>query len=340
MLEIRQKVREIRDVDSRSIPPELLTATEPYVLKGLVRDWPFVKAGNESLTAAGRYLLSFYSDKPVGIGCGPSGIAGRLFYNDDMSAFNFDQGRVHLSQVLNEILRYESSDAAPTYYVGSTPVDVCLPGFRAENDLDLGDRKPLVSIWLGNRTRVAAHWDLPDNLACCAVGRRRFTLFPPDQIKNLYVGPLDVTPAGREISLVDFHDPDFERFPGFREAIEAAQVAELEAGDALFIPSMWWHHVEGLDALNVLINYWWRQSPDYMGTPVNALNLALITIRDLPAEQRKVWQDLFQHYVFAAADDDFAHIPEESRGILGPIDEEIARATRDELCSKLSRRGR
>jgi hypothetical protein len=34
---------------------------------------------------------------------------------------------------------------------------------------------------------------------------------------------------------------------------------------------MWWHHVEALDAFNVLVNYWWRQSPAYMDTPTNAL---------------------------------------------------------------------
>ena len=37
----------------------------------------------------------------------------------------------------------------------------------------------LASLWLGNRTRIAAHYDLPDNLAVVAAGRRRFTVFPP-----------------------------------------------------------------------------------------------------------------------------------------------------------------
>ena len=190
---------------------------------------------------------------------------------------------------------------------------------------------------MGSRSRIAAHWDLPDNIACCAVGRRRFTLFPPDQLENLYVGPLHFTPSGQEVSLVDFHNPDFDKHPKFREALKSARVAELEPGDAVFVPSMWWHHVEGLESLNVLINYWWRQSPDYMGTPVNVLKHALLTIRDLPAEQRRAWHDIFQYYVFDADDSTFEHIPERAQGPLGPINEQTARMLRAELLKKLNR---
>ena len=337
MLEIDRTVNEVQGVRPDAVPDEILTSTEPLLLRGLVADWPFVKAGLDSATAAADYLLRFYGDAMVGAGYVKPENAGRFFYNEDMSGFNFDRDMAKLDQVLVEILRYERVDAAPSRYVGSTKVDACLPGFRAENDVNLGDRAPLVNFWLGNRTRIAAHWDLPDNLACCAVGHRRFTLFPPEELENLYVGPLHMTPSGREVSLVDFHEPNFDKYPRFRKALKNAQVAELEPGDALFVPSMWWHQVEGLDSLNVLVNYWWRQSPSYMSTPVNALNLALLTIRDLPLEQRKAWQNMFRYYVFEADQDTFQHIPEPARGPLGPIDEQVARQLRADLLNKLNR---
>src|SRR6185436_21088699 len=132
-----------------------------------------------------------------------------------------------LDAVLDEILRHEQSEKPPAIYVGSTTIDTCLPGFRGENDLAMGERAPLASIWIGNRTRIAAHHDLPDNVACVVVGHRRFTLFPPEQLVNLYIGPLDFTPAGQAISLVDFHAPDAAKFPRFEEALRHACVAEL-----------------------------------------------------------------------------------------------------------------
>ena len=337
MIEIDRTVKEVQGVRADAVPTEILTSIEPLLLKGLVADWPFVKAGRESASAAAQYLLKFYADVPVGVGYGPPEINGRFFYDDDMSGFNFGRDIAKLDQVIAEILRYEQADEAPSCYVGSTQIDTCLPGFRADNDVDFGSISPLANFWLGNRSRIAAHWDLPDNLACCAVGRRRFTLFPPEELENLYVGPLHVTPSGREISLVDFNKPDFDKYPRFRDALKSAQVAEMEPGDALFIPSMWWHHVEGLDSFNVLINYWWRQSPSYMGTPVNALNHALMTIRDLPPEQRKVWHDLFRYYVFDADESAFEHIPEHARGPLAKVDEQTARRLRADLLNQLNR---
>lgn len=337
MPEISQTVKEVPGIRADAVPDDVLTSTEPLVLRGLVTDWPFVQAGLGSASAAAQYLLKFYANADVGVGHVPPGEAGRFFYNEDLSGFNFDRDMAKLDEVLAEILENENEDDARSCYVGSTKIDACLPGFRAENDVEFGNRAPLASFWLGSRSRIAAHWDLPDNLACCAVGRRRFTLFPPEELENLYVGPLHMTPSGREVSLVDSHDPDFDKYPLFRKALESALVAELEPGDALFVPSMWWHQVEGLDGLNVLINYWWRQSPGYMSTPVNALNLALLTIRDLPAEQRRAWQNMFQYYVFNAAEDTFDHIPERARGLLGPIDEQIARQLRADLLNRLNR---
>jgi hypothetical protein len=337
MLPIANKIREITGVDPRALPDDVLLSTEPLVLKGLVADWPIVRAGLESSQAASAYIRKFYQDATVGALLGAPDIEGRFFYNDDLSGFNFRAVKLKLDVMLDEVERHQDAAKPPAIYVGSTTVDTCLPGFRAENDLGFGDRQPLVSIWLGNRTRIAAHHDVPDNIACVVVGHRRFTLFPPEQLENLYIGPLDFTPAGQAISLVDFAQPDLQRFPKFAEAVRHAQVAELAPGDAIFIPSMWWHHIEALDRLNVLVNYWWRQSPAYMDSPIGALMLAIMSVRDLPKAQRDAWQNLFRHYVFEADENTASHIPEKARRVLSPLDAEAVREIRARLLQRLNR---
>ncbi|HTJ17072.1 MAG TPA: cupin-like domain-containing protein [Steroidobacteraceae bacterium] len=337
MLAVANTIEEIAGTDPQSLSEELLARTQPAVLRGLVSSWPVARAGRESAAATDAYLRRFYKDATVNAMLGAPEIGGRFFYSEDLSGFNFKAVRTKLDTVLDEIARQSKAEIPPAIYVGSTTVDTCLPGFRAENDLALGNRQPLVSIWLGNRTRIAAHHDLPDNIACVVAGRRRFTLFPPEQLENLYIGPLDFTPAGQAISLVDFARPDFTKFPQFAAALQHAQVAELGPGDAIFIPSMWWHHIESLDALNVLVNYWWRRSPAFMDSPMSALMLAILTVRDLPPEQLKAWQNLFRHYVFEADEHTTAHIPPQARRVLGPMDAEAARELRARLLQRLNR---
>ena len=96
---------------------------------------------------------------------------------------------------------------------------------------------------------------MSNNIACCAVGARRFTLFPPDQVANLYPGPLEPTPGGQVVSHGRFPRARSRPLPRFAEALAAAQVAELEPGDALIYPALWWHHVEALSDFNVMVNY-------------------------------------------------------------------------------------
>ena len=323
-----------------ALPDALLGATQPLVLRGLVADWPLVQAARRAPAAADAYLRRFYRDATVLAAHGAPELAGRIFYNDDLSGFNYTLQYVRFDQVLDMLQAHLDDARPPTFYVGSTTLDACLPGLRAENDLGFGGRDPLASLWIGNRTRIPAHYDLPDNVACVAAGRRRFTLFPPDQLKNLYVGPLDFTPAGQSVSMVDLQQPDLQRHPRFAEALRHALWAELEPGDAIFIPSMWWHAVEGLAPFNLLVNYWWRQSPGWMDTPAHTLQLALMTLRDLPPAQRAAWQEIFRHYVFASDGSAAAHVPAAARGVLAPLDELGARALRAQILQRLNRQGR
>jgi hypothetical protein len=169
-------------------------------------------------------------------------------------------------------------------------------------------------------------------------GRRRFTLFPPEQIANLYIGPLDFAPTGAPMSLVELAAPDLERYPKFPQALAAAQVAELGPGDAIFIPPLWWHHVHSLDNLNVLVNYWWNATTygqQAENSAFDCLMHSILNMRDLPPETRRAWGALFEHYVFGPQEGITAHIPAARLGILGALKAEDRARLRAHLGKRL-----
>lgn len=326
-------VKEVQCEHFTQLSDDILSANQPVILRGLIKTWPLVQAGQISNAQVSQYLSGFYNQKPVFALMAEAQEQGRFFYNQTLDGFNFSRQAFQLDALLNKLISLPVD--SPAYYVGSTSVDSILPGLRSHNDIPQLADKPLVSIWIGNQSRIAAHYDVTDNVACVAVGKRRFTLFAPEQMENLYIGPLDFTPAGQPASLVDFHQPDFSRYPKFKTALEHAQIADLEAGDALFIPSMWWHHVEALSELNVLVNYWWRQVPMHVGAPGDALHHAILSIKDLPEAQRQAWRAIFEHYVFAPVEQ--THIPHNARGSLNTLDENSARKLRAMLLNNLNR---
>jgi hypothetical protein len=321
--------------NASELDERLKSAQCPFVVRGIARDWPLVTAGVDGGGAAARaYLLSHARDRRFEVNIGEPGKGGRLFYDEQMG-MNFRMGRASLADIFAGIDANQDKPDAPVIYLSSLNIHDYFEGLHEANHVDLGGRETRDSIWIGTRTEIAAHNDIPNNLAVCAVGSRRFTLFPPETFADLYLGPLENTPAGRAVSMVDLSNPDFRRYPRFATALDQAQVAELEPGDALFIPSMWFHHVEALDSFNVLVNYWWRDTPRFLGDPEQALLHAILAVRDLPDSARERWKALFDHYVFSAGAG--THLPDGKRGILDRLTAETAGRLRAFLLRSLSR---
>ena len=336
----RLPIREFPGRDDAAFLSELVASGRPAVLRGLIEHWPSVREARISPVAEVSYLRRFDSGAPVDAIMTPPEVAGRVFYNDTFSGFNFIRNRLTLSAVAEQVLRYSAFERAPAVAAQSALVKDCLPGFAEENRLAALDPSIPARIWLGNAITTPTHLDEWNNLACVAAGRRRFTLFPPQQIGNLYVGPLDFAPTGAPMSLVRLDEPDFERFPRFREALAAAVTAELTAGDAIFIPPLWWHHVESLERFNLLVNYWW---PAGGGDPLgsdsgfDALLHAILNLRRLPPATREAWGALFEHFIAASEQQVTGHIPPQRHGILGPLTHSSEQKWRAFLAGRLQR---
>jgi hypothetical protein len=318
-------IAEWRDVDRERFDTEIATRYAPAVLRGVVGDWPAVARARESPQAIAAYIDGFDSGTLVDALMMPPAAKGRIFYNRDLNGFNYSHDKLPIKSVNAQLMRYLKFENRPAVAVQSAPISQCLPGFGAENRLSLLDGDIAPRIWLGNSVVTPAHFDESSNIACVVAGRRRFTLLPPEQVANLYIGPLDHAPTGTPISLVSFREPDYERFPRFREAMAAALVAELEPGDALYIPPLWWHHVESLEKYNVLVNYWWKSAAQ-ADSALGALVHALVSLRGLPEEQRHAWRTIFDHYVFDPPEP--AHIPGARRGVLGEMTPELSKQVR------------
>lgn len=344
MLNIIKKTKVINIDQSGDVPEDIFLSSQPVILRGLVKNWSLLKVGLQSNEQAIDYLKRYYNGKPSFAYFGSPEIKGRFFYNEDATKLNYESKQTKVDEVLDLILATISEENPPAHYIASNFIDSHFPKLREENDLTLSSHiknnlitKPDIKIWIGNSTLACCHYDTSSNIACCVVGKRRFTLFPPDQINNLYPGPLELTPGGPTISMVDFHQPDFDKYPRFRDALAVGQVAELEAGDAIFIPCMWWHQVEGMSPFNVLVNYWWNNTPKYMGEGTNVLQHALLSIKDRSIEEKKAWKHIFDYYIFGDAEHAGEHLPEQARGALGKIDDIQARKLRAKLINQLNR---
>jgi hypothetical protein len=332
-------IAEYEGMDRERFEREIVPKGEPAVLRGLVSGWPIVAAAREGDDALAAVLRGAASGEPFEAWFGAPEIEGRFGYTPDFGGFNHERRLATVDQLLDLLLRQKGHERPFSMYAGGIPIRKHLPGLLPAIPAPVLDtsKATLISLWLGNRTRTAAHWDLPQNLACVVTGRRRFTLFPTDQLPNLYVGPLDFTLAGQPISLVDVEKPDFEQHPRFAEALEHAQQAELGPGDALYIPSLWWHAVASLDELGAMINFWWRDAEPPLLTPLNALYHAVITMKNLPPNELAAWQVLFDHYVFEENGDPVEHLPEKARGILGKRTPELVARVKKLLVDALGR---
>lgn len=338
------KIKEYHDLSPEAFWQEVRGLHQPAVLRAALSDWPLVQKGQLSHQALCQHLKRFSNTQPVSVFAGAPDIQGRFSYNEDLSGFNFERYAMELDPFLDKLLQFQEQKNAdpqqpvPSVYAGAVNLDRHLPRLSATLPMPFipDDIQCLASLWVGNRTRVAAHWDLPQNLACVVAGTRRFTLFPITELNNLYIGPLDRTLAGQPSSLVDFHQPDLQQFPRFAQAIPQAQIAELQPGDMLFIPSLWLHHVESLTDFGAMVNYWWREGPEFLETPFTTMMHALLTIRDLPEAERLAWREVFDHYIFQVNGDPMAHLPQNAKGLFGKIGPDSLQQIKSFLLQRLN----
>ena len=330
---ILQKMAEWQSVDRGGCGNKNINANRPAVLRGLLRNWPAVQAGRQSPASVVNYLKRLDTGGTVNAFVGPPEIKGRFFYSDDFQGFNFESKDVSISTALDNLVSLAEAPQSPAIALQAIQVPNIMPSFLGDNAMPLLDSDIAPRIWISNKSMIAAHFDVNHNVACVVSGSRKFTVFPPDQVSNLYVGPLLRTPGGPPISVVDLRNPDLERFPRFAKALESGQEALLEPGDAIYIPILWWHGVESLEPLNVLVNYWWNDTLSAHHDPMLSLIHSMVLMSGLPAVQRDAWRELFDCLVFQSAGNPGAHLPSDLRDVMG----NLSSADRDQIIERMAK---
>lgn len=294
---------------------------KPFVMRGFADDWEIVKQikqfeSNSSSTI--NYLQQHASNPLQNVPTTriPASEKSRMFYNPDMTAMNFGVADLPLHNCLDR-MRGNTDEAQ--YAAQCVSIEKVFPHLLSKISNPLVEETLSPFIWFGNRVVVAPHFDETNNIAVVAAGTRRFTLFPPQQTKNLYVGPLDFTPAGQAISLVNILAPNLELHPQYSQAYRSSLSVELTPGDAIYIPTPWWHHVQSLSDFNILINYWWNQCDAGTAKPLAALLHAMQAFKSLPPAQRDGFKAMLDHFVFDDPYNAHAHIPEHAKGWLGNL---------------------
>ena len=315
-------IKEWHNVDANIFNSEIVPLNKPAVIRGLVNHWPSVQHAKKSDQAIVDYLNQFNQDKAVAILLAPPSIGGNFTYQEDLKSYNFKRENHPLKSVLQSLLELSNVEKPNAIAAQGLSLDEHFTGFNSNNQQNLINKTEDAKIWIGNRTTTTTHYDHIDNLACAVAGKRRFTLFPPEQISNLYMGPLLATPAGPPISMVELKNPDLRRYPKFQKALDSSASIVLEAGDAIFIPYMWFHNVESLDPFNALVNYWWSASQHSASVPYQAMLFSMLDIPELPIEQRKIWKEFFDYYVFQLDGKPADHLPDDLEDIISSLPSE------------------
>eukprot|EP00455_Lapot_gusevi_P051340 TRINITY_DN7628_c0_g1_i2.p1 TRINITY_DN7628_c0_g1~~TRINITY_DN7628_c0_g1_i2.p1 ORF type:complete len:314 (+),score=46.33 TRINITY_DN7628_c0_g1_i2:81-1022(+) len=103
-------------------------------------------------------------------------------------------------------------------------------------------------------SRLWTHYDIPDNFLIHVTGRKRVVLFPPSDAPFLYL-------QSSSSYITDIDHPDLHLYPKFQHAHPIQ--CQLEPGDILFLPALWFHHVVATD-FSVSVNVFWHHLEEEM----------------------------------------------------------------------------
>ncbi|CAM6004744.1 unnamed protein product [Sphagnum balticum] len=217
-----------------------LKANRPIVITGLVNQWPALK----------NWDFEYFSKNFGDVKAGAFSLIG------GECDLNTERGSKLESVSVAESISSITEGRLDNGWAIATPVSIFPTKFQKDYYPPpyCADGKFLRSMtFLGPKgTITSLHHDLPENLYVMVKGKKRIMLFAPSS--PVYPNsPFSKLPNH---SKIDAEAPDYERFPRVKNA--QPYYVDLVAGETLFIPSLWWHHLRNLEP-SIAVNFWWAQ---------------------------------------------------------------------------------
>ena len=220
-----QSVPRVKGISKESFLRDYFIPGKPVVFEDLTADWPATKKWNFSYfrEKAGDVVVPLYDGKPA---------KGRQNSHGPAK-------KVRMAEYI-DILEKGPTDLRMFFFNLLQNCPELTNDFKYP---DLGVRffKKLPVLFVGGEgAKVVMHYDmdLANNFHFNFAGRKKVILYAPDQTKYLYKVPYSIV----SMEIIDMDNPDFEKYPALAKA--SGYEVILEHGEALFMPSHWWHFIK------------------------------------------------------------------------------------------------
>ena len=235
------QIEKIPPVSVEEFDKRFVRAGRPIVITGMINDWPAMKLWDMN------YLISHFGDINTNTIKTDQGVTKPEIYSTTSLI------KTPLKEAVTAISSMRDSDDRSAIissiegFPSSFNNDFIIPAY-CKNGKFLRS-----TFFVGPEGMVTPmHQDMPENLYAMISGEKRITLFAPSSP----VYPNSFFSKIPNFSRIDPEHPDLLIFPRFAKA--QAYVTDLKAGELLFLPSFWWHHVRNLEP-SIALNFWWDQ---------------------------------------------------------------------------------
>ena len=265
------QVERVRNLSASDFRKSYFLAERPVIITDAIDHWPARELWNPEYLAQHFGHVRVTAERLVSDAPGDGRIAKSADGSSTMTRLpgnlrDFEQREMTLAEYFDRVAQ---PGAENRWYLALQPVlerapemasDIRPIPYFSELLQRLSLQTPL--LWMGPEGSVAnLHFDKLPNIVVQILGRKKWTVFPSWQMKNVYL-PSEL--AIDQFSPVNVEAPDLERFPLYRDATPIEFV--LGPGEMLFLPTHWPHHVRSLD-FSISMNFWWMDQRDIVRLP-------------------------------------------------------------------------